>query len=113
MHLSELCTGLHLAELRFYTLQKSRMGLRLMALLELPSYSVKYKFMSEVTMHVFIYYCILFTLNYMQSNFVVTQIQDVVPITSYDTTGSLLLLGCENGSIYNIGKFLYSKSKIR
>lgn len=30
------------------------------------------------------------------------QIQDVVPITSYDTTGSLLLLGCENGSIYNI-----------
>lgn len=30
------------------------------------------------------------------------QIQDVVSITSYDTTGLLLLLGCNNGSIYNI-----------
>lgn len=31
------------------------------------------------------------------------QIQDVVPVTSYDTAGSFLLLGCENGSIYYIG----------
>lgn len=30
------------------------------------------------------------------------QIQDVVPITSYDTAGSFLLLGCQNGSIYYI-----------
>ncbi|ESO87705.1 hypothetical protein LOTGIDRAFT_179235 [Lottia gigantea] len=30
------------------------------------------------------------------------QIQDVVPITSYDTAGSFLLLGCNNGSIYYI-----------
>lgn len=30
------------------------------------------------------------------------QIQDVVPITSYDTAGSFLLLGCENGSVYYI-----------
>uniref|UniRef100_A0A2C9JEX1 BTB/POZ domain-containing protein KCTD3 n=1 Tax=Biomphalaria glabrata TaxID=6526 RepID=A0A2C9JEX1_BIOGL len=30
------------------------------------------------------------------------QIQDVVPITSYDTAGSFLLLGCEDGSIYYI-----------
>lgn len=30
------------------------------------------------------------------------QIQDVVPITSYDTAGSFLLLGCKNGSIYYI-----------
>lgn len=31
------------------------------------------------------------------------QIQDVVPITSYDTAGScILLLGCNNGSIYYI-----------
>ncbi|GFR62246.1 BTB/POZ domain-containing protein KCTD3 [Elysia marginata] len=30
------------------------------------------------------------------------QIQDVVPITSYDTAGSFLLLGCENGKIYYI-----------
>ena len=33
------------------------------------------------------------------------QIQDVVPISSYDTAGSFLLLGCENGSIYYIGEF--------
>ncbi|XP_011842792.1 PREDICTED: BTB/POZ domain-containing protein KCTD3 [Mandrillus leucophaeus] len=32
------------------------------------------------------------------------QVQDVVPITSYDTAGSFLLLGCNNGSIYYIGK---------
>ncbi|CAJ0924147.1 unnamed protein product [Ranitomeya imitator] len=31
------------------------------------------------------------------------QVQDVVPITSYDTAGSFLLLGCNNGSIYYIG----------
>lgn len=30
------------------------------------------------------------------------QIQDVIPISSYDTAGSFLLLGCENGSIYYI-----------
>lgn len=30
------------------------------------------------------------------------QIQDVVAICSYDTAGSFLLLGCENGSIYYI-----------
>ncbi|EHB00447.1 BTB/POZ domain-containing protein KCTD3 [Heterocephalus glaber] len=30
------------------------------------------------------------------------QVQDVVPITSYDTAGSFLLLGCSNGSIYYI-----------
>uniref|UniRef100_UPI00398E763E BTB/POZ domain-containing protein KCTD3 isoform X2 n=1 Tax=Pristiophorus japonicus TaxID=55135 RepID=UPI00398E763E len=30
------------------------------------------------------------------------QIQDVVPINSYDTAGSLLILGCNNGSIYYI-----------
>ncbi|XP_052106922.1 BTB/POZ domain-containing protein KCTD3-like [Mytilus californianus] len=30
------------------------------------------------------------------------QIQDVIPITSYDTAGSFLLLGCQNGSIYYI-----------
>ncbi|XP_041351393.1 BTB/POZ domain-containing protein KCTD3-like isoform X2 [Gigantopelta aegis] len=30
------------------------------------------------------------------------QIQDVIPITSYDTSGSFLLLGCNNGSIYYI-----------
>uniref|UniRef100_A0A8C7SZB7 BTB/POZ domain-containing protein KCTD3 n=1 Tax=Oncorhynchus mykiss TaxID=8022 RepID=A0A8C7SZB7_ONCMY len=31
------------------------------------------------------------------------QVQDVVPITSCDTAGSFLLLGCNNGSIYYIG----------
>nr|CAD7423879.1 unnamed protein product [Timema monikensis] len=30
------------------------------------------------------------------------QIQDVVPIASFDTAGSFLLLGCKNGSIYYI-----------
>lgn len=30
------------------------------------------------------------------------QVQDVVPITSYDTAGSFLLLGCNNESIYYI-----------
>lgn len=33
------------------------------------------------------------------------QVQDVVPITSYDTAGSFLLLGCNNGSIYYIGEW--------
>ena len=32
------------------------------------------------------------------------QIQDMTPISSYDTAGSFLLLGCQNGSIYYIGK---------
>ncbi|CAM9505927.1 unnamed protein product [Lampetra fluviatilis] len=30
------------------------------------------------------------------------QVQDVVPVTSHDTAGSFLLLGCNNGSIYYI-----------
>lgn len=34
------------------------------------------------------------------------QIQDLVPILSFDTAGSFLLLGCNNGSIYYIGKYL-------
>jgi hypothetical protein len=33
------------------------------------------------------------------------QIQDVVPIASFDTAGSFLLLGCNNGAIYYIGKW--------
>ena len=33
------------------------------------------------------------------------QIQDVMPISSYDTAGSFLLLGCTNGSIYYIGMY--------
>lgn len=32
------------------------------------------------------------------------QTQDLVPILSFDTAGSFLLLGCNNGSIYYIGK---------
>ncbi|KAI4904762.1 hypothetical protein NFI96_026717, partial [Prochilodus magdalenae] len=32
------------------------------------------------------------------------QVQDVVPITSCDTAGSFLLLGCNNGSIYYIAQ---------
>uniref|UniRef100_A0A4W4FT76 BTB domain-containing protein n=1 Tax=Electrophorus electricus TaxID=8005 RepID=A0A4W4FT76_ELEEL len=35
------------------------------------------------------------------------QNQDVVPINSYDTAGSFLILGCNNGSIYYIGHGLY------
>ena len=31
------------------------------------------------------------------------QIQDVTPVSSYDTAGSLLILGCFNGSICYIG----------
>lgn len=34
------------------------------------------------------------------------QTQDVMPIASFDTAGSILLLGCNNGCIYYIGKFL-------
>lgn len=33
-----------------------------------------------------------------------SQNQDVVPISSYDTAGSFLILGCNNGSIYYIGR---------
>lgn len=33
------------------------------------------------------------------------QIQDLVPVLSFDSAGSFLLLGCNNGSIYYIGKF--------
>lgn len=35
------------------------------------------------------------------------QTQDVVPIASFDTAGSFLLLGCNNGCIYYIGKIFY------
>lgn len=31
------------------------------------------------------------------------QTQDVVPIASFDTAGSFLLLGCNNGCIYYVG----------
>ena len=31
------------------------------------------------------------------------QTQDVLPVASFDTAGSFLLLGCTNGSIYYIG----------
>ena len=34
------------------------------------------------------------------------QIQDVTPVSSYDTAGSLLILGCSNGSICYIGNFI-------
>lgn len=34
------------------------------------------------------------------------QIQDLVPVLSFDSAGSFLLLGCNNGSIYYIGKEL-------
>lgn len=37
------------------------------------------------------------------------QIQDVVPILSFDTAGSFLLLGCNNGSIYYIGNLKFIK----
>jgi len=44
---------------------------------------------------------------YLSTNLVISvQIQDVVPVSSYDTTGSFLLLGCDNGCIYNIGQWL-------
>ena len=44
--------------------------------------------------------------------FICFQIQDVVPVTSYDTAGSFLLLGCENGSVYYIGKvFCFQEKK--
>lgn len=33
------------------------------------------------------------------------QTQDLVPIMSFDTAGSFLLLGCNNGSIYYIGEW--------
>lgn len=35
------------------------------------------------------------------------KVQDVVPITSCDTAGSFLLLGCNNGSIYYIGTHIF------
>lgn len=34
------------------------------------------------------------------------QVQDVLPIASFDTAGSFLLLGCTNGSIYYIGMYV-------
>ena len=34
------------------------------------------------------------------------QIQDVTPVSSYDTAGSLLILGCSNGSICYIGNLI-------
>ena len=33
------------------------------------------------------------------------QVQEVVPICSFDRAGSFLLLGCANGSIYHIGEW--------
>jgi hypothetical protein len=36
--------------------------------------------------------------------FYILKVQEVIPISSYDTGGTLLLLGCHNGSIYYIGK---------
>ncbi|NXC78637.1 SHKB1 protein, partial [Anhinga anhinga] len=36
------------------------------------------------------------------SHFSLPQIQDVVPINSYDAAGTFLLLGCNNGSIYYV-----------
>lgn len=36
------------------------------------------------------------------------QIQDVAPIASFDTAGSFLLLGCNNGSINYIGELFNS-----
>lgn len=38
------------------------------------------------------------------------QNQDVVPISSYDTAGSFLILGCNNGSIYYIGERTWAGS---
>ena len=35
------------------------------------------------------------------------QIQEVQRIASFDTAGSFLLLGCENGSIYYIGQYSF------
>jgi len=34
-------------------------------------------------------------------------VQDLVPIMSFDTAGSFLLLGCHNGSISYIGEWCY------
>ena len=39
------------------------------------------------------------------------QCQDVVPISSCDTAGSFLLLGCTNGCIYYIGEFMIKTLK--
>lgn len=40
------------------------------------------------------------------------QIQDLLPILSFDYAGSFLLLGCNNGSIYYIGEYFPSNFKI-
>lgn len=40
------------------------------------------------------------------------QTQDVVPISSFDTAGSILLLGCNNGCIYYIGKTISTTSPL-
>ncbi|NXT90815.1 SHKB1 protein, partial [Anhinga rufa] len=41
--------------------------------------------------------------NYPRNSlFSLPQIQDVVPINSYDAAGTFLLLGCNNGSIYYV-----------
>lgn len=40
------------------------------------------------------------------------QTQDVVPIASFDTAGSFLLLGCNNGCIYYIGLLLRLNPRI-
>lgn len=39
------------------------------------------------------------------------QTQDVVPIASFDTAGSFLLLGCNNGCIYYIGNYTIFNQK--
>lgn len=47
-----------------------------------------------------------FIFDYFICSISLVQVQDVVPITSCDTAGSFLLLGCNNGSVYYIGKLL-------
>jgi hypothetical protein len=38
------------------------------------------------------------------------QVQDLLPILSFDHAGSFLLLGCTNGSIYYIGKCISQRA---
>ena len=44
--------------------------------------------------------------------FYILKVQEVIPISSYDTGGTLLLLGCHNGSIYYIGKLIQTISSL-
>lgn len=48
--------------------------------------------------------CAALTFDLFADPGVCAQNQDVVPISSYDTAGSFLILGCNNGSIYYIGE---------